>query len=333
MAQQLLPAYVAVGDNKVMREEAVARLKRHLDPAFGEFNLDECREPAKLTRDGLLQSLDQLPFGDGQRFVIVHGADHLPKDVSEAVVSYLGDPNPRTVLLLTAERLARNTRLYKAVAAQDPKPGKKGPVTVIGCSLPKPWELPGLFARFCGSFGLAVDQAAAAEVVDRVAPAKGDPTPMLRQVAFQLSSRYGAGASLGLAEVRDSVARIVEPKPWTFADAVAERDLPRALELYGLFRGDPEILLHMFAVDRLRELVCCRSLIAQGRGTPEAVAQAFGYPSQQRWRYKNHPRWASGFTDAELSRALRGAVECERTLKGSGRSRTAVVRWVSSVGS
>ncbi|MEY8436508.1 DNA polymerase III subunit delta [Atopobiaceae bacterium 24-176] len=331
MAQSLLPAYAAVGDNKVKREETVAHLKRHLDPAFGEFNLDECRDSAKLTRDAVLQSLDQLPFGEGQRFVIIHGADHLPKDVSEALVSYLKDPNPHTVLLLTAERLARNTRLYKAVAALDPKPSKGGPVTVIGCSLPKPWELPDLFVRFCASCGVTANQAAAAEVVDRVTPPKGDPTPILRQIAFQLSSRYGSGAQVGLREVKESVARIVEPKPWTFADAVAARDLPRALELYGLFRGDPEVLLHMFTVDRLRELACCRSLMAKGQGTPEAMAKAQGFPAQQKWRYKNHPRWARSFTDRELSTALRSAADCERALKGSGSSRTAFIQWITSV--
>ena len=78
-------------------------------------------------------------------------------------------------------------------------------------------------------------------------------------------------------------------------------------------------------------LVMHASVGSGHRSAAEAVAQAFGYPSQQRWRYKTQPRWASGFTDAELSRALRGAVECERTLTGSGSSRTAFVRWVSSV--
>ena len=54
-----------------------------------------------------------------KRLVHVRNADKLKKTDSEAIISYLKSPCETTVLLLEAEKLAKNTRLYKAIAAID----------------------------------------------------------------------------------------------------------------------------------------------------------------------------------------------------------------------
>ena len=63
-------------------------------------------------------------------------ADKLKKPDAEALVAYLASPSPTTVLALEAEKLAKNTRLYKAVAA------KHGKSAVIDCAPLKRYELP-----------------------------------------------------------------------------------------------------------------------------------------------------------------------------------------------
>lgn len=69
------------------------------------------------------------------RLVEVRAADKLKKADAEQLVSYLGSPNGSTVLALVAEKLAKNTRLYKAVAAA-------GKTAVIDCAPLKRYELP-----------------------------------------------------------------------------------------------------------------------------------------------------------------------------------------------
>lgn len=219
------------------------------------------------------------------------------------------------MLLLTATKLAKNTRLYKAVAGCGPK-------AVIDCSLPKPYQLPALVTKICRGQGVVLGPGAAEEILSRV----GDSTVMWETVAAQLANRYGAGTPVGVGQVKREVARIVEPKPWHFCDAVCERDLKGALEIYGGFPDNSEILLHTFLTGRIRELLCARCLDAAGRGG--SVASELG---KQAWQVKNHLRWSRRFSEKELVDALVAAARCERTLKGSGSSKTAFVAWVASV--
>lgn len=315
MANGMYPAYAAVGEDEAKRDAAVARLKTHVDEGLADFNIAEYRDPAHVSGQDLVDSLDQLPFGAPLRLVIVHGADRLPKEASDAVVAYLKDPNPQTVLLLTANKLAKNTRLYKAVAGCGPK-------AVIDCSLPKTYQMPALVAKICRGKGVVLGPGAAEEILSRV----GESTVMLETVATQLADRFGAGAPVGVDQVRAEVARIVEPKPWHFCDAVCERDLKGALEIYARFPDNSEILLHTFLTGRVRELLCARCLDASGRGG--ALASELGKPA---WMVKNHLRWSRRFSEKELVDALAAAARCERTLKGPGSSRTAFVAWVASV--
>ena len=157
----LLPAYLIVGADELKRDAAVRRLRSRVPADMADFNLDEL-DGASLEEPGqLISSAQTMPFCADFRLVIVNGAGELAKPVSEAVVSYLADPNPQCVLCLVAEKLAKNTRLYKAVA-------KVGPHSVIDCAPLKRWELPPYVVKLAQKRGLSMDNAAAQELVERV---------------------------------------------------------------------------------------------------------------------------------------------------------------------
>ena len=61
------------------------------------------------------------------RLVILEGCDRLSKDVSEPLIEYLNNSSPTTVCMVVAERLAKNTRLYKAIS-------KIGAGAILDCS-------------------------------------------------------------------------------------------------------------------------------------------------------------------------------------------------------
>ena len=311
----LLPAYLIVGSDELKAKETVSRLKRRLEPGFDAFNLDERPASSDLEPQELRSSLNTMPFGSGFRLVVVTGADRLPKPVSEALVVYLKDPNPSCILCLVAEKLAKTTRLYKAIAALGAK-------SVIDCSPAKRWDLPKRLARMAQARGMRIDNAAADELIARV----GESTTMLdRQIGTLSELCRGAGV-ITRADVERYVTRIAEVKPWIFLDAVCARDARQALELYNLMQKPSEIALVAMLVDRLRELVCTQSLVARGQASD--IATTLG---KQGWQVKNHQRWAARFKRGELADALDACAQCDRALKTGSDERTEFTRLILRV--
>lgn len=313
----LLPAYLIVGADELKRDAAVRRLRSRVPADMADFNLDEL-DGASLEEPGqLISSAQTMPFCADFRLVIVNGAGELAKPVSEAVVSYLADPNPQCVLCLVAEKLAKNTRLYKAVA-------KVGPHSVIDCAPLKRWELPPYVVKLAQKRGLSMDNAAAQELVERV----GESTVALDNQIATLAQLVGDAGRITLADVEANVAQIAEVSPWAFADAVCERNAPRAMEMLNLMKAPSLVFLHSVLVGRLRELICAKSLDA--RGAASGLARELG---RQSWQVKNHVRWSRAFGEEELVELLGQAAVCERALKGSQDSEAAFARFVLAMAS
>lgn len=313
----LLPAYLIVGADELKRDAAVRRLRSHVPADMADFNLDEL-DGASLEEPGqLISSAQTMPFCADFRLIIVNGAGQLAKPVSEAVVSYLADPNPQCVLCLVAEKLAKNTRLYKAVA-------KVGPHSVIDCAPLKRWELPPYVVKLAQKRGLSMDNAAAQELVERV----GESTVALDNQIATLAQLVGDAGRITPADVEANVAQIAEVSPWAFADAVCERNAPRAMEMLNLMKAPSLVFLHSVLVGRLRELICAKSLDA--RGAASGLARELG---RQSWQVKNHVRWSRAFGEEELVGLLGQAAVCERALKGSQDSEAAFARFVLAMAS
>lgn len=310
---KFLPAYLAVGGDELKRNNTVARLKRYIDGGLMAFNLDEITPTAEMDPAALVASLNTLPMGTPFRLVIIHQADKLPKAASEAVVSYLADPNPGSVLLMEAESLKRTTRLYKAVA-------KLGKTAIIDCATKKAWELPGYVVKQARSkYHIEMGQDAARELVDRV----GENTTMIDRQLRSLSELCRDAGRITLADVESNVARVAEVKPWGFLDAVCERNAAKALELYNLMRNPSEIMLLSLLVGRIRELICAKSLEARGAGGTLAKEL-----KKADWQVKNHRRWAARFAEGELEHDLMACATCDQELKSGADARTSFTRLV-----
>lgn len=297
----LLPAYLVVGADEMKRSVTLARLKRRLDADFADFNCEQLSGTQVDDETTLVSSLNMLPFGPGFRLVIVEQAEKLPKNVSEAIISYLSDPNPSTVLCLVAESLAKTTRLYKAVA-------KVGKTAIIDCAPKKRAELVGLVIKMAEARGMRMDRAAATELVARV----GESTKHLDvQLAVLAEIMVGKGV-VSRADVEAHVARTAEVKPWDFLDALSARDAARALELYGLMaaQGSSPVMLCALMAGRLRDLICARSL--DQRGQAGSLASELGRPSFQ---VRSYPGWARRFAGGELEHALVSCARADRALK------------------
>ena len=296
--QELLRGYLIVGTDELKRKAALTRLKARLDPCLEAFNLDERTASAELEAGELLASLYTAAIGP-LRLVIVHAADKLPKEVSEALIAYFAKPNPSCTLALVADKLAKNTRLYKAIAAI-------GKQTVVDCAPIEARDLPSHVSKLAKAHGIAIDAQASAELIARV----GDTTTMLdTQIAVLAQLCRDAGV-IRKSDIEQHVARIAEVKPWPFLDALSARSTRDAVVQYRLLGDGPAVRILALAVGRIRELICARSL--DGRGTPGLLASELG---KQDWQVRNHLRWARAFKDGELEAALHACADADAALK------------------
>lgn len=312
---KLLPTYLLVGPDEVKRDAAIDRLVSRLEASgMATFNLDDRDMTKPQEPDEIIASLCTFPMGSDFRLVILRSCDHLVKAMSDALVSYLAAPSPDTVCLIVADALARNTRLYKAVAKIDAK-------AVIDCSAKKRWELPAYVQGMASRHGVSISSAAAEELVARA----GESTRMLDTQLKKLAAMTGS-SSIELADVERYVVRTAEIKPWDFLDAVSARDVARALELYRLLPPKSEVRLLSLLLTRVRELIVAKAL--DERGQARELASTLGVKD---WQVKNHVRWSRLFSMDELVDALRSAVETECALKGSRDSEIAFTTWFVSI--
>lgn len=312
---ELLPAYLIVGADEYKRSHAVSKMRARLEESgMAAFNLDERDMTKDPAIDDIIASLNTYPMGSEFRLVILDGCDKLPKAVSEPLVEYLASPAPTTVCLLVANSLAKNTRLYKAVA-------KVGAKAVIDCAPKKAWEMPKQVVGMARHHGKTMGLPAAEALVSRA----GESSRMLDNELVRLAQMV-EGPEITLADVERLVVRTAEVKPWDLLNAVSARDMVRALELLSLQPERSEIRLFSLLVTRLRELIVARSLDARGAGSE--LAHTLGVQS---WQVKNHLAWSRTWRMDELVGALSDAVDVEAALKGSKDSQLALRLWIISL--
>lgn len=313
--ESLLPVYLVVGEDALKRSAVMKRLKARIS-SLGDlsFNSDEIDGETALGTD-IVAACNTVPFASPIRLVEVRAAGKLKKADAEAVVSYLASPSGTTVLALVADKLAKNTRLYKAVAAH-------GKTAVIDCSPLKRHELPKTVRSLAVGQGVTFTAAAAEKLVELV----GEDTVKLDSEVKKVALAHCGPDAVGEAEVERLVSRTAEVKPWEFVDAFAARDVRTCLLLLSRMEStSPHALLAM-CTTRLRELICARALVE--RGNPRGVAAALKMPD---WRVKNHVSWARGFTAQELRAALGSARDAERSMKSGGDADAAFLDWTISV--
>lgn len=308
----LLPAYLVVGEDALKRETVMARLRARL-AALGDlsFNSDEFQGESARGAD-VVAACNTVPFASPVRLVEVRGAEKLKKADSEALVSYLLSPSETTVLALTAEKMAKNTRLYKAVNAL-------GKAAVIDCAPLKRFELPKTVRSMAVGHGVTLTQGAASELIDLV----GEDTVRLNSELKKIALAHRGVDAVNEHEIVDMVARTAEVKPWEFVDAFSARDLQKCLLYLGRMKSISPHALLALCTTRLRELICARALT--DRGNPRGIASALGMPD---WRCKNHARWALLFSAEELRDAIIAARDTERAMKSGSDPAIAFREWV-----
>ncbi len=306
-----LPVYLAVGADKLKRQVVLERLqKRVAEMGDLDFNRDVFLGSGA-DPDELIAACNTLPFMSEYRLVIIKDAHALSKGARDALTEYLASPNETAILALDAEKIAKNTRLYKAVAAIDSK-------AIINCEPKKRRDLPAQVQDFALSEGISITPSAANELIDMV----GESTVHLDTELKKMSAALGRGSTVDVQHVRQLVTRVSEVKPWTFVDAVSSRDTKKvALLLHRMEDQSPYGLLTQ-VLNRVRELLIAKELRSQGVG---ALMSELG---KRDFQVKNHFRWADSFSSSELERALVSGADLEQAMKSGSDPQQYFERWV-----
>ncbi len=313
--QPLLSAYLVTGTDELKRQTVVKRLRARVEEEGDiSFNFDSFNgESAE--GEAIVSACNTLPFASTVRLVHVEAVDRLKKADQDQIIAYLEQPSATTVLCLVASGLAKNTRLYKAVA-------KLGSQAIIDCTPPKLRELPAKVRAMATSHGAVITDSAASLLVDLV----GENTVALDAELRKLALAHRGSDPINDSEVASLVSRTAEAKPWEFVDAFSARNMQKCLQLRSRMESTTPYALLAMCVTRVRELIAAKSLA--NRGQSGALASYLHVPD---WRVKNHALWARGFTDAELVDALATARAAERAMKSGTDPEDAFLHWYLGV--
>ncbi|MDO4443131.1 MAG: DNA polymerase III subunit delta [Slackia sp.] len=311
----LLPAYLINGEDDLKRETVLKRLRARIAKLGDiDFNCDTFDGETALGGD-IVSACNTMPFASEVRLVVVTSADALRKADSEALVDYLGHPSETTVLCLTARKLAKNARLYKAVAAV-------GSRAVIDCAPAKKYELVRNVRAMAVTHGITLGEAASQRLVDLV----GENTVRIDAELKKLALAHGSSSQpVGVAEVESMVA---EAKPWDFTDAFAARDIAACVNLLGKMDSMSPYALIGKCTACIRELIAVHALAARGQSGTKPLAAYLKVPE---WRVKNHASRARRWKASELRAALSSARDCERAMKTGADPDAAFLEWMLAV--
>ena len=313
----LLPVYLVNGEDELKRETVLKRLRaRMAQKGDMEFNSDTFNGENAVASD-IVAACNTVPFASEMRLVVVNNADLLKKADSEVLVDYLGAPCSTTVLCLVSRKLAKNTRLYKAIAAM-------GKQAVIDCTPKKAYELPKAVRGMAVSHGITLNESGAQRLVELV----GENTIRLEAEIQKLALAHEGAQPIGPAEVEALVSRSAEAKPWDFTAAFAARDISQCVSLLDRMETTSPYALIGMCVARIRELIIAHALAARGQGGTSALAAQLKLPE---WRVKNHLTWARRWSAEELRHAIVSARDVERDMKSGSDSKAVFLEWTLSV--
>lgn len=249
-----------------------------------------------------------------RRLVIVRNVDKLDAAALERLAEYVKDPAPYTCLVLVAAKMAKNTKLYRAVAATG---------VAFEYAAPKRNEYAGEVVRLLKERGKTIALPAAQVLVDIV----GRDLRRLDVEAAKLATFAGEASRVTAEDVQAVAAASAEASIFELSDAVGQRDATKALRVLRrlLDAGEPPLGIEAMLARHVRALIGARALAARGL-QPDAMGPELGMAP---WLARNAAGQAARYAPAELVAALKGLAAAEEEMKTSPTDAGLVIeRWI-----
>ena len=306
------PVYYLYGDEDVLKDDVVREIADHvLEPSTRDFNYDT-PDPAGLDPQRLRSLVDTPPMLAARRLVVVRGIEGLRKKsrAREALLSYLNDPNPTTVLVLIQG------------AGDDEADDLLTATSAVRLDGLAPDRVERWMARRAEKAGLTLAEGAAHHLLEATGGSLGAAAREIEKLASAVRDRPAT---------KDDVAALVGVRIGaTVADLVAAALDRRAAQAARLV----EPVLEQAGVNGVRVVTAlgtalvgtalARAELDAGAAVSRAEQLVYGHLQAARpyglgsWREEaaRWVRWAQRWTAAELRRALRATLDADRALKG-----------------
>jgi len=302
--KQLLPVYLFAGSDGLKRESLLKRLMARVGQDCDITLNAQFFDAAQSLKPGeVLDACTIMPFLSPLRLVIVKSAEKASKQVLDALVEYLKSPCETTILVLEAEKLAKNSRLITAVKKVDER-------AYIDCSEKKRSELPALVQTMARTRGIELTHDAANRLIELVGTSTIALDKEIEKLTGYVTAFGRVRASRG--DIDAVVTRSVERSPWELADAFANRSHGKALAILDELGSESPVNLLSLCVMRLRDLISVKALQERGFTTESAIAAQLG---RAEWQVRPLIRAARAYTAAELRGLLIQAAEVDRKMK------------------
>ena len=285
------PVYLLQGED-FLADEALERIRSEVGAdRLSEVTFEATAESAEIT--SALQTSSLL---GGSRLVIVRDADQLKKEQADALLAYLEEPSPDSVLVLIA---SGRTRFDAGLR-------KTGATVVL--EAPRGRRLASWARERARKHDLKLDDRGAWALLDAVGTELRD----LESALTQLSTTLGTDARVGADEIRRAFPRLAEERIYVFTDAVGDRRLAGAMAALRrlLQQGDDPLMLFGALSAHVRRMLRARRAADQSAA---AVGQLVGLPG---WRAERLQRQARAYREEELVAAVATLAVTDVEMKG-----------------
>jgi DNA polymerase-3 subunit delta len=264
-------SWLILGDASLLVDRAVERLVAWGRERCGppQFNLSKVYA-SEANATSAFSTARTLPMMAGLRIVVVRELDQADDAFWEALVSYLAEPSPSTLLVCAGSGFPKakkgganwSARVQKVAVAPRARILKLGSDAVA----------PGALARqHAKTLGKDLGENDARLLVDLVG---GDLGRIVQEIE-KLALYVGDAPKIGTDDVHAACSLLAEAVVWDLTAGIASKNPKRALAaLHRMLEdGEPEHKLMALVVWQLREVLQIGELIGQGRNDWD-IAQA-----------------------------------------------------------
>lgn len=310
--------YLIYGAEDLLVEQVLNQLKGKLaEQGDADFDSATFDAAAALTAEEVIDSCNTMPFLAERRLVIVRNADKLAKEGLDRLAAYAEDPAPFTALVLSGEKFAKNTKLYKAVERL------AGRGFIKELAKPTKSDYPRRVIEMFDARGKRIDRESAELLVSSV----GFDLRRLSVEVGKAVNYVGDRAQVTREDIAEVAATTAPTSVFEFLDALAARDCRLSLRLLADLLGEGESIfgIHAMSLRQLRDLMASRALLDRGDASVAEGMRVLGRPD---WQVKRAFKQAKSFTSAELVALIQTAAKAEQEMKTSRDARLAFERFI-----
>lgn len=307
-AGRLDPMYVLHSEHPILIERTLTALRdKVVPPAARGFNYDIVE--GKPSAQRIIALAQTLPMMAQRRLIYVRDLAGMPPDDAEALLAYVGKPNPSTVVVAVVTKLDKRIKLYSQLS-------KKGYLHVLEA----PRQVGPWLRGEAKEQGVRLQESAVTRLVDAV----GNDLSRLALTVEQLGL-YAGNREVTADDVDELIADTRERTVFELTDAIGAADRGRALAAVAALVDQRESAVGVIVMlaRHVRQMSLVFTLRDQGVPRP-AWAQALGVPPfvvekliAQARRYAPSALAVATQQLANADRALKGDVTLTSTISAA----------------